>query len=158
MFKAICNWFRAKKQVRELEILNASLHDAIDERDIELRCLKRTLATLANMSADDLPRSPEDVSQSPLKAYKNVASVIDLVEANTNLAWENNWLESELHNTREDLKTAKSTIDLLNERYESTRKKFQRKEANWEAEYSKLAAKNITLQAKIAELEGLVDI
>lgn len=151
MFKAICDWFRVKRQVRELKVLNRSLHDAIDERDSELRCLKRTLATMANMSVDD-------VNCSPSKIYKNVASVIDLVQANTNLAWENNWLESELHNTREDLKTAKSTIDLLNERYESTRKKFQRKEANWEAEYSKLAAKNITLQAKIAELEGLVDI
>lgn len=151
MFKFIKKFFNARAELKRTQDRNEYLEGRLQELWNENVKLRRAVATLMNL--DDW-RNGVDYYLDNDRIKEGVKTITSLLNDNKSLAWSNVEALVEIKELTAQLDESLQSSQTYKELWQKSKADAERLTSRWETEYTALAAKNLTLQAKIAELEA----
>lgn len=151
MFKFIKKFFNARTELKRIQDRNEYLEGRLQELWNENIKLRQAVATLMNL--DDW-RNGVDYYLDNDRIKEGVKTITSLLNDNKSLAWSNVEALVEIKKLTAQLDESLQSSQTYKELWQKSKADAERLTSRWETEYTALAAKNLTLQAKIAELEA----
>lgn len=151
MFKFIKKIFNARTELKRIQDRNEYLEGRLQELWNETIKLRRAVATLMNL--DDW-RNGVNYYLDNDRIKEGVKTITSLLNDNKSLAWSNVEALAEIKKLTVQLDESLQSSQTYKELWQKSKADAERLTSRWETEYTTLAAKNLTLQAKIAELEA----
>lgn len=151
MFKFIKNFFNARTELKRIQDRNEYLEGRLQELWNENIKLRQAVATLMNL--DDW-RNGVNYYLDNDRIKEGVKTITSLLNDNKSLAWSNVEALAEIKKLTVQLDESLQSSQTYKELWQKSKADAERLTSRWETEYTTLAAKNLTLQAKIAELEA----
>ena len=151
MFKFIKRFFNARTEFKRIQDRNEYLEGRLQELWNENIKLRQAVATLMNL--DDW-RNGVNYYLDNDRIKKGVKTITSLLNDNKSLAWSNVEALAEIKKLTVQLDESLQSSQTYKELWQKSKADAERLTSRWETEYTALAAKNLTLQAKIAELEA----
>lgn len=151
MFKFIKKFFNAHAELKRIQDRNEYLEGRLQELWNENIKLRQAVATLMNL--DDW-RNGVDYCMDNDRIKEGVKTITSLLNDNKSLAWSNVEALAEIKKLTAQLDESLQSSQTYKELWQKSKADAERLTSRWETEYTALAAKNLTLQAKIAELEA----
>lgn len=151
MFKFIKKFFNARTELKRIQDRNEYLEGRLQELWNENIKLRQAVATLMNL--DDW-RNGVDYYLDNDRIKEGVKTITSLLNDNKSLAWSNVEALAEIKKLTVQLDESLQSSQTYKELWQKSKADAERLTSRWETEYTTLAAKNLTLQAKIAELEA----
>jgi hypothetical protein len=151
MFKFIKKFFNARAELKRIQDRNEYLEGRLQELWNENIKLRQAVATLMNL--DDW-RNGVDYCMDNDRIKEGVKTITSLLNDNKSLAWSNVEALAEIKKLTVQLDESLQSSQTYKELWQKSKADAERLTSRWETEYTTLAAKNLTLQAKIAELEA----
>lgn len=151
MFKFIKKFFNARAELKRLQDRNEYLEGRLQELWNENIKLRQAVATLMNL--DDW-RNGVNYYLDNDRIKEGVKTITSLLNDNKSLAWSNVEALAEIKKLTVQLDESLQSSQTYKELWQKSKADAERLTSRWETEYTTLAAKNLTLQAKIAELEA----
>ena len=151
MFKFIKKFFNARAELKRLQDRNEYLEGRLQELWNENIKLRQAVATLMNL--DDW-RNGVNYYMDNDRIKEGVKTITSLLNDNKSLAWSNVEALAEIKKLTVQLDESLQSSQTYKELWQKSKADAERLTSRWETEYTTLAAKNLTLQAKIAELEA----
>lgn len=151
MFKFIKNFFNARTELKRIQDRNEYLEGRLQELWNENIKLRQAVATLMNL--DDW-RNGVNYYLDNDRIKEGVKTITSLLNDNKSLAWSNVEALAEIKKLTVQLDESLQSSQTYKELWQKSKADAERLTSRWETEYTALAAKNLTLQAKIAELEA----
>ena len=151
MFKFIKKFFNARTELKRIQDRNEYLEGRLQELWNENIKLRQAVATLMNL--DDW-RNGVDYYLDNDRIKEGVKTIASLLNDNKSLAWSNVEALVEIKELTAQLDESLQSSQTYKELWQKSKADAERLTSRWETEYTALAAKNLTLQAKIAELEA----
>lgn len=151
MFKFIKKFFNARKELKRIQDRNEYLEGRLQELWNENIKLRQAVATLMNL--DDW-RNGVNYYLDNDRIKEGVKTITSLLNDNKSLAWSNVEALAEIKKLTVQLDESLQASQTYKELWQKSKADAERLTSRWETEYTTLAAKNLTLQAKIAELEA----
>ena len=151
MFKFIKNFFNARAELKRIQDRNEYLEGRLQELWNENIKLRQAVATLMNL--DDW-RNGVNYYLDNDRIKEGVKTITSLLNDNKSLAWSNVEALAEIKKLTVQLDESLESSQTYKELWQKSKADAERLTSRWETEYTTLAAKNLTLQAKIAELEA----
>jgi hypothetical protein len=151
MFKFIKNFFNARAELKRIQDRNEYLEGRLQELWNENIKLRQAVATLMNL--DDW-RNGVNYYLDNDRIKEGVKTITSLLNDNKSLAWSNVEALAEIKKLTVQLDESLQSSQTYKELWQKSKADAERLTSRWETEYTTLAAKNLTLQAKIAELEA----
>lgn len=151
MFKFIKKFFNARAELKRIQDRNEYLEGRLQELWNENIKLRQAVATLMNL--DDW-RNGVDYYLDNDRIKEGVKTITSLLNDNKSLAWSNVEALAEIKKLTVQLDESLQSSQTYKELWQKSKADAERLTSRWETEYTALAAKNLTLQAKIAELEA----
>lgn len=151
MFKFIKKFFNAHAELKRIQDRNEYLEGRLQELWNENIKLRQAVATLMNL--DDW-RNGVDYYLDNDRIKEGVKTITSLLNDNKSLAWSNVEALVEIKELTAQLDESLQSSQTYKELWQKSKADAERLTSRWETEYTALAAKNLTLQAKIAELEA----
>lgn len=151
MFKFIKNFFNAHTELKRIQDRNEYLEGRLQELWNENIKLRQAVATLMNL--DDW-RNGVDYCMDNDRIKEGVKTITSLLNDNKSLAWSNVEALVKIKELTAQLDESLQSSQTYKELWQKSKADAERLTSRWETEYTTLAAKNLTLQAKIAELEA----
>lgn len=151
MFKFIKKFFNARTELKRIQDRNEYLEGRLQELWNENIKLRQAVATLMNL--DDW-RNGVDYYLDNDRIKEGVKTITSLLNDNKSLAWSNVEALVKLKELTAQLDESLQSSQTYKELWQKSKADAERLTSRWETEYTALAAKNLTLQAKIAELEA----
>lgn len=151
MFKFIKKFFNARAELKRTQDRNEYLEGRLQELWNENIKLRQAVATLMNL--DDW-RNGVDYYLDNDRIKEGVKTITSLLNDNKSLAWSNVEALVEIKELTAQLDESLQSSQTYKELWQKSKADAERLTSRWETEYTALAAKNLTLQAKIAELEA----
>lgn len=151
MFKFIKKFFNARAELKRLQDRNEYLEGRLQELWNENIKLRQAVATLMNL--DDW-RNGVNYYLDNDRIKEGVKTITSLLNDNKSLAWSNVEALAEIKKLTVQLDESLQSSQTYKELWQKSKADAERLTSRWETEYTALAAKNLTLQAKIAELEA----
>lgn len=151
MFKFIKKFFNARKELKRIQDRNEYLEGRLQELWNENIKLRQAVATLMNL--DDW-RNGVNYYLDNDRIKEGVKTITSLLNDNKSLAWSNVEALAEIKKLTVQLDESLQSSQTYKELWQKSKADAERLTSRWETEYTTLAAKNLTLQAKIAELEA----
>lgn len=151
MFKFIKKFFNARTELKRIQDRNEYLEGRLQELWNENIKLRQAVATLMNL--DDW-RNGVNYYLDNDRIKEGVKTITSLLNDNKSLAWSNVEALAEIKKLTVQLDESLQSSQTYKELWQKSKADAKRLTSRWETEYTTLAAKNLTLQAKIAELEA----
>lgn len=151
MFKFIKKFFNARTELKRIQDRNQYLEGRLQELWNENIKLRQAVATLMNL--DDW-RNGVNYYLDNDRIKEGVKTITSLLNDNKSLAWSNVEALAEIKKLTVQLDESLQSSQTYKELWQKSKADAERLTSRWETEYTTLAAKNLTLQAKIAELEA----
>lgn len=151
MFKFIKKFFNARTELKRIQDRNEYLEGRLQELWNENIKLRQAVATLMNL--DDW-RNGVNYYLDNNRIKEGVKTITSLLNDNKSLAWSNVEALTEIKKLTAQLDESVQSSQTYKELWQKSKADAERLTSRWETEYTALAAKNLTLQAKIAELEA----
>lgn len=151
MFKFIKKFFNARTELKRIQDRNEYLEGRLQELWNENIKLRQAVATLMNL--DDW-RNGVNYYLDNDRIKEGVKTITSLLNDNKSLAWSNVEALAEIKKLTVQLDESLQSSQTYKELWQKSKADVERLTSRWETEYTTLAAKNLTLQAKIAELEA----
>lgn len=151
MFKFIKKFFNARTELKRIQDRNEYLEGRLQELWNENIKLRQAVATLMNL--DDW-RNGVNYYMDNDRIKEGVKTITSLLNDNKSLAWSNVEALAEIKKLTVQLDESLQSSQTYKELWQKSKADAKRLTSRWETEYTALAAKNLTLQAKIAELEA----
>lgn len=151
MFKFIKKFFNARKELKRIQDRNEYLEGRLQELWNENIKLRQAVATLMNL--DDW-RNGVNYYLDNDRIKEGVKTITSLLNDNKSLAWSNVEALVKIKELTAQLDESLQSSQTYKELWQKSKADAERLASRWETEYTALAAKNLTLQAKIAELEA----
>lgn len=151
MFKFIKKFFNARTELKRIQDRNEYLEGRLQELWNENIKLRQAVATLMNL--DDW-RNGVNYYLDNDRIKEGVKTITSLLNDNKSLAWSNVEALAEIKKLTVQLDESLQSSQTYKELWQKSKADAERLTSRWETEYTTLAAKNLTLQAKIAELEA----
>jgi DNA repair exonuclease SbcCD ATPase subunit len=151
MFKFIKKFFNARAELKRIQDRNEYLEGRLQELWNENIKLRQAVATLMNL--DDW-RNGVNYYLDNDRIKEGVKTITSLLNDNKSLAWSNVEALAEIKKLTVQLDESLQSSQTYKELWQKSKADAERLTSRWETEYTALAAKNLTLQAKIAELEA----
>lgn len=151
MFKFIKRFFNAHTELKRIQDRNEYLEGRLQELWNENIKLRQAVATLMNL--DDW-RNGVNYYLDNDRIKEGVKTITSLLNDNKSLAWSNVEALAEIKKLTVQLDESLQSSQTYKELWQKSKADAERLTSRWETEYTTLAAKNLTLQAKIAELEA----
>ena len=151
MFKFIKKFFNARTELKRTQDRNEYLEGRLQELWNENIKLRQAVATLMNL--DDW-RNGVNYYLDNDRIKEGVKTITSLLNDNKSLAWSNVEALAEIKKLTVQLDESLQSSQTYKELWQKSKADAERLTSRWETEYTTLAAKNLTLQAKIAELEA----
>ena len=151
MFKFIKKFFNARAELKRIQDRNEYLEGRLQECWNENIKLRQAVATLMNL--DDW-RNGVNYYLDNDRIKEGVKTITSLLNDNKSLAWSNVEALAEIKKLTVQLDESLQSSQTYKELWQKSKADAERLTSRWETEYTALAAKNLTLQAKIAELEA----
>nr|DAH08966.1 MAG TPA: hypothetical protein [Caudoviricetes sp.] len=151
MFKFIKKFFNARTELKRIQDRNEYLEGRLQELWNENIKLRQAVATLMNL--DDW-RNGVNYYLDNDRIKEGVKTITSLLNDNKSLAWSNVEALAEIKKLTVQLDESLQSSQTYKELWQKSKADAERLTSRWETEYTALAAKNLTLQAKIAELEA----
>lgn len=151
MFKFIKKFFNAHAELKRIQDRNEYLEGRLQELWNENIKLRQAVATLMNL--DDW-RNGVNYYLDNDRIKEGVKTITSLLNDNKSLAWSNVEALAEIKKLTVQLDESLQSSQTYKELWQKSKADAERLTSRWETEYTTLAAKNLTLQAKIAELEA----
>lgn len=151
MFKFIKKFFNAHTELKRIQDRNEYLEGRLQELWNENIKLRQAVATLMNL--DDW-RNGVNYYLDNDRIKEGVKTITSLLNDNKSLAWSNVEALAEIKKLTVQLDESLQSSQTYKELWQKSKADAERLTSRWETEYTTLAAKNLTLQAKIAELEA----
>lgn len=151
MFKFIKKFFNAHTELKRIQDRNEYLEGRLQELWNENIKLRQAVATLMNL--DDW-RNGVNYYLDNDRIKEGVKTITSLLNDNKSLAWSNVEALAEIKKLTVQLDESLQSSQTYKELWQKSKADAERLTSRWETEYTALAAKNLTLQAKIAELEA----
>lgn len=151
MFKFIKKFFNARTELKRIQDRNEYLEGRLQELWNENIKLRQAVATLMNL--DDW-RNGVNYYLDNDRIKEGVKTITSLLNDNKSLAWSNVEALAEIKKLTVQLDESLQSSQTYKELWQKSKVNAERLTSRWETEYTALAAKNLTLQAKIAELEA----
>lgn len=151
MFKFIKKFFNARAELKRIQDRNEYLEGRLQELWNENIKLRQAVATLMNL--DDW-RNGVNYYLDNDRIKEGVKTITSLLNDNKSLAWSNVEALAEIKKLTVQLDESLQSSQTYKELWQKSKADAERLTSRWETEYTTLAAKNLTLQAKIAELEA----
>lgn len=151
MFKFIKRFFNARTELKRIQDRNEYLEGRLQELWNENIKLRQAVATLMNL--DDW-RNGVNYYLDNDRIKEGVKTITSLLNDNKSLAWSNVEALAEIKKLTVQLDESLQSSQTYKELWQKSKADAERLTSRWETEYTALAAKNLTLQAKIAELEA----
>lgn len=151
MFKFIKKFFNAHAELKRIQDRNEYLEGRLQELWNENIKLRQAVATLMNL--DDW-RNGVNYYLDNDRIKEGVKTITSLLNDNKSLAWSNVEALAEIKKLTVQLDESLQSSQTYKELWQKSKADAERLTSRWETEYTALAAKNLTLQAKIAELEA----
>lgn len=151
MFKFIKKFFNARTELKRIQDRNEYLEGSLQELWNENIKLRQAVATLMNL--DDW-RNGVNYYLDNDRIKEGVKTITSLLNDNKSLAWSNVEALAEIKKLTVQLDESLQSSQTYKELWQKSKADAERLTSRWETEYTTLAAKNLTLQAKIAELEA----
>ena len=151
MFKFIKKFFNARIELKRIQDRNEYLEGRLQELWNENIKLRQAVATLMNL--DDW-RNGVNYYLDNDRIKEGVKTITSLLNDNKSLAWSNVEALAEIKKLTVQLDESLQSSQTYKELWQKSKADAERLTSRWETEYTTLAAKNLTLQAKIAELEA----
>ena len=151
MFKFIKKFFSARTELKRIQDRNEYLEGRLQELWNENIKLRQAVATLMNL--DDW-RNGVNYYLDNDRIKEGVKTITSLLNDNKSLAWSNVEALAEIKKLTVQLDESLQSSQTYKELWQKSKADAERLTSRWETEYTALAAKNLTLQAKIAELEA----
>lgn len=151
MFKFIKKFFNARAELKRIQDRNEYLEGRLQELWNENIKLRQAVATLMNL--DDW-RNGVDYYLDNDRIKEGVKTITSLLNDNKSLAWSNVEALVKIKELTAQLDESLQSSQTYKELWQKSKADAERLTSRWETEYTALAAKNLTLQAKIAELEA----
>lgn len=151
MFKFIKKFFNARAELKRIQDCNEYLEGRLQELWSENIKLRQAVATLMNL--DDW-RNGVNYYLDNDRIKEGVKTITSLLNDNKSLAWSNVEALAEIKKLTVQLDESLQSSQTYKELWQKSKADAERLTSRWETEYTTLAAKNLTLQAKIAELEA----
>ena len=151
MFKFIKKFFNARTELKRIQDRNEYLEGRLQELWNENIKLRQAVATLMNL--DDW-RNGVNYYLDNDRIKEGVKTITSLLNDNKSLAWSNVEALAEIKKLTVQLDESVQSSQTYKELWQKSKADAERLTSRWETEYTTLAAKNLTLQAKIAELEA----
>lgn len=151
MFKFIKKFFNARTELKRIQDRNEYLEGRLQELWNENIKLRQAVATLMNL--DDW-RNGVNYYLDNDRIKEGVKTITSLLDDNKSLAWSNVEALAEIKKLTVQLDESLQSSQTYKELWQKSKADAERLTSRWETEYTTLAAKNLTLQAKIAELEA----
>lgn len=151
MFKFIKKFFNARTELKRIQNRNEYLEGRLQELWNENIKLRQAVATLMNL--DDW-RNGVNYYLDNDRIKEGVKTITSLLNDNKSLAWSNVEALAEIKKLTVQLDESLQSSQTYKELWQKSKADAERLTSRWETEYTTLAAKNLTLQAKIAELEA----
>lgn len=151
MFKFIKKFFNARTELKRIQDRNEYLEGRLQELWNENIKLRQAVATLMNL--DDW-RNGVNYYLDNDRIKEGVKTITSLLNDNKSLAWSNVEALAEIKKLTVQLNESLQSSQTYKELWQKSKADAERLTSRWETEYTALAAKNLTLQAKIAELEA----
>lgn len=151
MFKFIKRFFNARAELKRIQDRNEYLEGRLQELWNENIKLRQAVATLMNL--DDW-RNGVNYYLDNDRIKEGVKTITSLLNDNKSLAWSNVEALAEIKKLTVQLDESLQSSQTYKELWQKSKADAERLTSRWETEYTTLAAKNLTLQAKIAELEA----
>lgn len=151
MFKFIKKFFNARTELKRIQDRNEYLEGRLQELWNENIKLRQAVATLMNL--DDW-RNGVDYYLDNDRIKEGVKTITSLLNDNKSLAWSNVEALVKIKELTAQLDESLQSSQTYKELWQKSKADAERLTSRWETEYTTLAAKNLTLQAKIAELEA----
>lgn len=151
MFKFIKKFFNTRTELKRIQDRNEYLEGRLQELWNENIKLRQAVATLMNL--DDW-RNGVDYYLDNDRIKEGVKTITSLLNDNKSLAWSNVEALVKIKELTAQLDESLQSSQTYKELWQKSKADAERLTSRWETEYTALAAKNLTLQAKIAELEA----
>ena len=151
MFKFIKRLFNARTELKRIQDRNEYLEGRLQELWNENIKLRQAVATLMNL--DDW-RNGVNYYLDNDRIKEGVKTITSLLNDNKSLAWSNVEALAEIKKLTVQLDESLQSSQTYKKLWQKSKADAERLTSRWETEYTTLAAKNLTLQAKIAELEA----
>lgn len=151
MFKFIKKFFNVRTELKRIQDRNEYLEGRLQELWNENIKLRQAVATLMNL--DDW-RNGVNYYLDNDRIKEGVKTITSLLNDNKSLAWSNVEALAEIKKLTVQLDESLQSSQTYKELWQKSKADAERLTSRWETEYTTLAAKNLTLQAKIAELEA----
>lgn len=151
MFQFIKKFFNARTELKRIQDRNEYLEGRLQELWNENIKLRQAVATLMNL--DDW-RNGVNYYLDNDRIKEGVKTITSLLNDNKSLAWSNVEALAEIKKLTVQLDESLQSSQTYKELWQKSKADAERLTSRWETEYTTLAAKNLTLQAKIAELEA----
>lgn len=151
MFKFIKKFFNTRTELKRIQDRNEYLEGRLQELWNENIKLRQAVATLMNL--DDW-RNGVNYYLDNDRIKEGVKTITSLLNDNKSLAWSNVEALAEIKKLTVQLDESLQSSQTYKELWQKSKADAERLTSRWETEYTTLAAKNLTLQAKIAELEA----
>lgn len=151
MFKFIKKFFNARTELKRIQDRNEYLEGRLQELWNENIKLRQAVATLMNL--DDW-RNGVNYYLDNDRIKEGVKTITSLLNDNKSLAWSNVEALAEIKKLTVQLDESLQSSQTYKELWQKSKADAERLTSRWETECTTLAAKNLTLQAKIAELEA----
>lgn len=151
MFKFIKKFFNARTELKRIQDRNEYLEGRLQELWNENIKLRQAVATLMNL--DDW-RNGVNYYLDNDRIKEGVKTITSLLNDNKSLAWSNVEALVKIKELTAQLDESLQSSQTYKELWQKSKADAERLTSRWETEYTTLAAKNLTLQAKIAELEA----
>lgn len=151
MFKFIKRFFNARAELKRIQDRNEYLEGRLQELWNENIKLRQAVATLMNL--DDW-RNGVNYYLDNDRIKEGVKTITSLLNDNKSLAWSNVEALVKIKELTAQLDESLQSSQTYKELWQKSKADAERLTSRWETEYTTLAAKNLTLQAKIAELEA----
>lgn len=151
MFKFIKKFFNARTELKRIQDRNEYLEGRLQELWNENIKLRQAVATLMNL--DDWQNGVNYYLDND-RIKEGVKTITSLLNDNKSLAWSNVEALAEIKKLTVQLDESLQSSQTYKELWQKSKADAERLTSRWETEYTTLAAKNLTLQAKIAELEA----
>ena len=151
MFKFIKKFFNTRAELKRIQDRNEYLEGRLQELWNENIKLRQAVATLMNL--DDW-RNGVNYYLDNDRIKEGVKTITSLLNDNKSLAWSNVEALVKIKELTAQLDESVQSSQTYKELWQKSKADAERLTSRWETEYTALATKNLTLQAKIAELEA----